>query len=96
MANWKYRLELANEWQQAKTSKLTPKHLGSLVAQKARKLTAIDPVLWSIAAEFEKLSEDATFDDFDDVLEQLYDWADQPLPPYGLWPRNKMCWVATS
>jgi len=35
-------------------------------------------------------------EEFDDVMEQLYNWADQEVEPFGMWPKNKMCWVKTS
>lgn len=98
MANWKYRLELADEWMQAKDGTISPKDLGALVAKKAHKLPIFssDEELQDITAQFEELPGAATFDDFDDVLVQLYDWADQAVPPRDPWPLNKMCWVATS
>jgi hypothetical protein len=49
--------------------------------------------LEEIVNEFEYCCEDV--EEFDGILERLYDWADTPLPtPKGEMQR-KMCWVAT-
>ena len=45
-----------------------------------------------LAQEFEDLSKEADpdADDFDDLMESLYDWAD-----HGVGGRKKICWVST-
>ena len=99
MANWKYRLELKEDWAAAKDGALQPHELAQRIAEKARALSIYeaDDELQGIVTDFQYVSEDskATFDDFDDVMELLYNWADQDVPPYSIWPKNKMCWIAT-
>ena len=98
MANWKYRLELKEDWQAAKAGELQPHELAQNIIAKAEKLPTYetDDALLDIMIDFDFITEESTWDDFDDVLEQLYDWADQDVPPYSIWPKNKMCWIATS
>jgi hypothetical protein len=45
-----------------------------------------------LAQEFHDLSEESEpdVDDFDDLMESLYDWAD-----HGIGDKKKICWVAT-
>ena len=48
-----------------------------------------------IIDEFEWVAKDEAADDdeFDNVMDQLYDWADTTLD--SKWPPSKLCWIAT-
>lgn len=97
MVYWRYRLELKDDWAAAKADNLQPHELAQRIVEKAKALPVFDAdeELQDIMTDFEFITDDSMFDDFDDVLEQLYDWADQEIPPFGTWPRHKMCWIAT-
>jgi hypothetical protein len=43
--------------------------------------------------EFRSLANDPAIDEelFDELMEQLYDWADTPLD--ANWPPKKVCWI---
>lgn len=104
MANWKHTLDISDIWDAG----LEMDELGRKIARKlSRKFSSLldfDSGNYDIELEyiidcFDNITE---FDDvspeeeFDDVMEQLYNWADQEVEPFGMWPRNKMCWVKTS
>ena len=54
-----------------------------------------DEELKEIIYEFGCFGEGDTKDDFDNVLEMLYDWGDTELHPIGQWPPNRLCWIGT-
>jgi len=87
MTNWKYRINLKKEWQNAKDGKLTAHELGEIVATKIKKLPVYnsDVDLQYIADNFENLGKQSSFDDFDIEMEDLYNWADY----------NHRCRIAT-
>lgn len=82
MANWKHTLNLKVEWEQADEDKITVQQLASIVAAKLSKIDFKDEDVNYDRDEFvdelEGFSEDltATKNDFDNVWERLYDWAD--------------------
>ena len=99
MANWQTRLRLKDIYhdKSLKTSELAIK-----VAERLRKMTLpanLDEYTCEerddIAWEFEAIAEDADcgVNDFDCVMERLYNWADMPLD--SGWPQKKLCWVET-
>lgn len=85
MARWNYTIELFDEWQSAKVGKLTPQKLAQVVADKIKQLQSRfvngtnDQILEALRCDFSTFAStahDGTFDDFDVILERLYDWAD--------------------
>ena len=96
VANWKYRLELSDLWKAKKEGKLTIEELAKQVAQRIRRLPCYEKYeeeLLDIVLGFEHCVNN--LDDFDNVLEQLYDWADIPLLTRRGEMQRKMCWVDT-
>lgn len=98
MANWIYKLELKDLWKQRDEGKISISELARIVAGRIEKATFFkiktnEEALREIVMDFEDCSDDV--DEFDSILEQLYDWADTPLcTPIGEMQR-KMCWVNT-
>lgn len=104
MANWKHVLDISDIWDAG----LEMDDLGRRIATRLTnefesilddELDNFDEELEEIIYRFNSITgyDDTTpEEEFDDVLNQLYDWADQEIEPFGLWPRNKMCWVKTS
>jgi hypothetical protein len=93
MAKWYYRLELIDLWKQHK--ELGPQKLAQEVAKSLDALV-IDNEYHetqkkTLVREFLLFSKDNSvdFDDFDEVLEELYQWADQ------LYEQGRLCWVKT-
>ena len=98
MSKWKYRLDVKDAWKAAEEGNLEINELASMVANRLKSFKVDDSVLKSLIARFESLaiSPSLTESDFDPVWDDLYNWADQGVPPYGEWPRTKMCWVQPS
>lgn len=103
MANWKYKFNLKDFYHD---DNISIQNKAKMVAERIGKTfsdfvsiesTNFDSELDEIKDDFEWLATDssAKADDFDDVMERLYDWADAEIEPFGKWPRNKMCWVET-
>lgn len=96
MSNWTNTLNLKDLWEARKDSNITLQKMGKIIAKRIRKLRCYkdnDFELEEIAYSFEFIEEDV--DEFDDVLEQLYDWADSPLPTPEGEMQKKLCWIKT-
>jgi hypothetical protein len=95
MANWKYTLEIKDEWQATKRGDMTISAFAAFVAERIKALPAFgaDRDIEDIVDELETIAADPDADTewFDGVWEQLYDWADQVV---GGW-NDKMCWIGT-
>ena len=96
MSKWVNRLNLKDLWAKRNEGKLTIQELGKQVARRIRKMPCYkkyEEELEDIVLQFEVVGE--YVNEFDLILNQLYDWADTPLlTPKGQMQR-KMCWVAT-
>ena len=96
MGKWQNKLELKDLWKAREEKKISVSELAREIAKRIRTLPCYDDYdleLEDISTEFETI--DNNVDDFDNVLERLYDWADTPLPtPRGEWQR-RLCWVST-
>lgn len=106
MADWTHRLELKDLHDKYEKKEIQPDDLGKEVAKRLRTLIElnrppIDETLLDeaeeIALEFESMS-DNDIDEYDNIINRLYDWADTTLPhapntPFSLTP--KLCWVNT-
>jgi len=88
MVDWKNKVDLRKEWRRARDGKLMPFQLGRLVAVKLGRFSQWDEDLdfVEIRERFNGLDVTADFDDFDNVITDLYDWADV----------DHRLWVATS
>lgn len=100
MANWKHKLEIKDDWQKAQSGEITHNQMANVISEKCKALAPLihDDELRSelgcIAEDFEHVSKNsADVEDFDDVMQRLYDWADSPVG-FGFC-NEKLCWVAT-
>lgn len=88
MANWKTRLEFKELWKEHKDGSKSIQDVAKSVAEalKVHPEYEADAELQDVTNQFEEFASDtsATADDFDGILEDLYDWADAAR-----------CWVAT-
>lgn len=79
MANWKYKLDLKEDWQRADRKEITAKELADIVIDKITSsafYSEQDDELQYIIEEFQGLGANDSFDDFDVVWDQFYNWAD--------------------
>ena len=96
MANWKYKLELKDLWKARDEGKLTIQELGKKVAERIRQATFYmkhKNQIRDILREFDCVEEDV--EEFDNILSDLYDWADSLLLTRRGEMQRKMCWVST-
>jgi hypothetical protein len=102
MANWQRSIKLNPEWQQAKDGEITIQQLAAVLAKRLRTLRPfgesdddLNEKRDEIAEEFEYIAQTATAtaEDFDNWMEELFDWGDTSLDQG--WPRKKACWVDT-
>lgn len=105
MANWKYKLNISKIWN---NESISIEDKGKMIASKIRQVfpndwfdfdsESYDQDLDEIVEAFENITgydDVPAVEEFDDWMEQLYEWADQEVAPFGKWPRNAMCWVET-
>lgn len=102
MANWKYVLDFSPFYEadisiQEKAKKVYAEIGRVFVHMLNPDDENYDNDLYTIGDEFGWFTENDNDDveEFDNLMEDLYDWADQEVAPRGEWPPNKMCWVKT-
>ena len=99
MANWQRRLKIKKEFEQYNDNEITLSQFAKAVSDKLLALEPLPGVIdlerLRLAEEFKAFSEetDPEEGDFDELAEQLYDWADTPLDDH--WNGKKVCWVET-
>lgn len=96
MAQWQRHIDIRDEWN-SENVQLIAKTL----AEKLRNMTPldieqIDSERAELADQFADLANDpsANADEFDCVMQELYDWADTRLDDH--WNGRKVCWIATT
>jgi hypothetical protein len=100
MSNWKYTLDIEDLWKQRDEGRITIQELGKGIANRLRILSRKLPTKYqdfveNLALDFESVDEDV--EDFDQVMNDLYNLADLELPkPTGQWMDNKLMWVKTN
>lgn len=101
MALWIQTLNLLPEWEQAKEGDISTCELARVVSERLSALVAYDDPYVEDEREnlvdgFLALAEDDTVteEDFDEVMVDLYDWAD--ISVGGVFPKiRKVCWIKT-
>ncbi len=80
MRNWKHKFDLKEDWQRAKRKEITAKELADIIINKIVNSTFYsnnDDELQDIINELKGMGADDSFDDFDVIWDQFYDWADE-------------------
>ena len=100
MANWQRVLKLGPEFVKARDGELPIWELARVTAGRLKAIAPIDDALDAeredLIYDFELIAkdrDDASREEFDDVMARLYDWADTPLD--GEWNGKKLCWIDT-
>jgi hypothetical protein len=102
MADWKRTVHIESEWSKTREGEMTVQQLSAALVTKLKQLepftdphSYINEELESLIYEFESLSEDedADSDDFDLVMEQLFDWGDIKLD--NRFNGAKVCFIHT-
>ena len=102
MSDWQYRIDLTDVWNKW-PDEVSTQELSKIIATRLRELNPVglsDFLLEEkemIADEFEILSLDkeATVEEFDERMSDLYDWGDTSLDN-DLFYGKKICWIATT
>jgi hypothetical protein len=102
MANWKYTIDIADAWKEARANKMSVQTLSKILSKEIGKLLTKkslvdDTELQDIQIEFDGLSEDKESDwnDFNNVMGELYDWGDTLLVKKNFYNDIKQCWIKT-
>jgi hypothetical protein len=99
MTDWRITLNIRDAWSQAQEGKITHRDLANIVALRLAKLPELpdgnEPLNIlrnELVNDFWGISEDYSSDedDFNYVMDNLYDWADMQLQSH-----KKCCWVKT-
>ena len=88
MTRWRYRLELKDSWTLYKNGKSSVQDVAGDVVKALQEIHLHnDPNLNNLREQFSTLADDpdVTESEFDDLLDDLYDWADL----------DHTCWIAT-
>jgi len=102
MADWQRKVLLNPEWTQAQEHEISTQELARSVAAKLRTLDPFEDEddeynleREGLIEEFDGLAADetATQEDFNYVMQSLYDWGDQRMDPH--WNGKKVCWIDT-
>ena len=99
MAEWKFKLRIGEEFELAnKSIQLAAKGIAEKISSLLEKVENDDwyNELEDILYDSEILSEDnsATTEEFDALMERLYDWGD--LKTGAGWPSKRLCWIESS
>jgi len=96
MADWKYKLRIKEPWQAAKRGEIDLQELARYIVTGLQRIAIHEPEdddLQQIIDDFQAVDEQFTRDDFDDVMENLYNWGDCRLSV--TWPAERLCWIET-
>lgn len=95
MANWTHTLNLKDLWEAYDNKTMTSAEVGKVIAKRLRKLKLPEDYQCDQDEIAERFEEVETQGEFNDVLSELYDLGDTPLPtPQGQMTR-KLIWIAT-
>lgn len=97
MSNWVRVLNIKEEWKKANDFEISVQELSKVIYTRLENFSLKnDFTLQDIIEDFKRLAEDelSDFDEFNFVMQYLYDWADTPLDRE--WNGKKNCWIETN
>jgi hypothetical protein len=101
MSDWQREIRLQPHWGQCKDGKISIQQLARVVAAKLKAIRPfnddeLDAERDELVEEFEAFAADgdAYRDDFDDIMDRLYDWGDTRLDTKFIGGK-KVCWIDT-
>lgn len=101
MDKWIRSLEIAQEWHAAEMGDMTYEALAGAIANKLSAMPEfrhdadIEQERQELIERFDEAAEytDLSQDEFNDLMSELYDWADTSLD--GQFNGKKVCWINT-
>lgn len=101
MANWQRTLNLLPEWKMRIDDEISLQDLSRVVAErlsavKQLGISDLDEQRDDLVHQFKEMSNDTslTVDEFDEVLNELYDWGDTHIDG-SILAGKKACWIKT-
>lgn len=98
MPQWQRTLKIGSHWKDAQAGKISHHQLATVLGALLKAMEplndeGLDEARQDLAGAFEDLAADkgATVSDFDDLMHDLYDWADTKLD--DKWNGKAVCWV---
>lgn len=97
MADWQRILDVKDVWASNDQQTIAIEIVAKLTEMKPFGFPHIDDAKLAIIAEMSEIAKytELDVDDFDEVMEMLYDWGDITLPGISLWNAKKVCWIQT-
>lgn len=99
MTDWQRKIYLQPEWGKAEIDEITHQQLAKSIAAKLRlsrpfRNENIDGERDEIVSDMECIAgnDSATADDFDEILDRLYDWGDTHISG-AFFDAKKVCWI---
>lgn len=99
MAKWFRELNLTPEWGRAQSGDITSEEMAGVISKRLSAMRQyedafIDEERLELADNFRDLSEGEDVDDFNDIMDRLYDWGDAQISG-EFFNAVKTCWVKT-
>jgi len=94
MSKWMHTINIAQEWKASNEDGSLVYNTADAIATRLERLNIKgDNELDSIIFEFKVLAQDknTTYEDFNYIMEELYDWADKSID--GTCTGAKNCWI---
>lgn len=80
MSKWNYTFDIKDDWKKAENDEISAKQLSNIVVEKikssafySKNKEDLNDIIW----DFEEIREHDSFDDFDTIWSDFYDWADE-------------------
>ena len=99
MTNWKYKVELHDVIEQCENEKITVEQLSKEVVRRLKTLESTisekryAETLNDIINRFDSCSDE---DDFNEILNDLYDWGDTEINYSPSLIKNRLCWIGAA
>lgn len=95
MTDWQRTIDLKTIWKSKDLPLIAKSIAGQLRGMSPLSDPEADDARLELASDFESLlTSSCSYDDFNEVMERLYDWGDTPLDTVFLGGK-KVCWVST-
>jgi hypothetical protein len=97
MANWFNTVDISTEWLTVNAGDITPGELATIIAEKLERLPkypdeTLNTMLSGLIEEF-RYSKSPDYDEFDGILNELYDFGDIKFTENGI--KYSALWVKT-
>lgn len=92
MAKWKYTFNFVPIKRQHDNGNITLQELGNKISETIKAKVSEDDMYFYLDDALLRMEIVETVEDFDDALNDIYDWGDTTLNA-STWPHEKMAWI---